>query len=234
MTAANNERVAFDFATLATQDRYKLLSFTIVPRPIAWVSTLDAEGHRNLAPFSFFNVVATDPALVVLGMTARPRGKDTVRNIRAGGEFVVNLVPHALMHPMNVSAIEFPPEIDEISTAGLETVASSIVRPPRLAGSPVAYECRTWKMFDLPSGQCVVMGEVLIAHIAAKAVIDVARCHIDTGALDLVGRMDNRYIRAGEVFDLPRITLEQWQADPGLATKTGAVTNTTTSKDSPR
>jgi len=213
---SRGEPVQFDFAKLATQDRYKLLSFTVVPRPIAWVSTLDPEGRCNLAPFSFFNIVATDPPLLAMGITARPRGKDTARNIRSSGEFVVQLVPHALIHQMNVSAIEFPPEIDEIATAGLATLASSRVRPPRLADSPVAYECRTWQMLDLPSGQSVIIGEVLVGHIAERAVIDATRCHIDTGALDLVGRMDNRYIRSGEVFDLPRITLDQWRADPAL------------------
>lgn len=221
MSDSPDQPVRFDFATLATQDRYKLLSFTVVPRPIAWVSTLDPDGRCNLAPFSFFNIVATDPPLLAMGITARPHGKDTARNIRSSAEFVVHLVPHALIHQMNVSAIEFPPEIDEIAAAGLETVPSSRVRPPRLAGSPVAYECRTWQMLDLPSGQSVIIGEVLVAHIAERAVIDAARCHIDTGALDLVGRMDNRYIRSGEVFDLPRITLDQWRANPALASNSG-------------
>ena len=215
-TSADQTR--FDFDDIDTVSRYKLLSFTIVPRPIAWVSTVDQQGHRNLAPFSFFNVVATDPPLIALGITTRAGGKDTPRHIRETGQFVVNLVPRRLIGAMNVSAIEFPPEVDEIAAAGLETIPSERVVPPRVAGAPVAYECETFQLIDLPSGQCVVIGRVLCAHIDSIAVRDASRCHIDTAALELVGRMDNRYVHAGEIFDLPRISVQEWRDRSSEAT----------------
>jgi flavin reductase (DIM6/NTAB) family NADH-FMN oxidoreductase RutF len=215
--SAPDGSTGFDFSMLDTERRYKLLSHTIVPRPIAWVSTIDAAGRRNLAPFSFFNVVATNPPLIVLGITARPFGKDTVRHIRETGEFVVNLVPFAQIDAMNVSAIEFPAEVDEFEAAGLEHLPSFRVRPPRVAMSPVSFECKTFQLTELESGQTVVMGEVLYAHVTSRAVIDVQRCYIDTALLDLVGRMDNQYVRAGEVFKRSRLTLADWQAGLGEA-----------------
>lgn len=202
----------FDFSKLSTQERYKLLSFTVVPRPIAWVVTLGQDGSRNAAPFSFFNVVASDPPLVVLGLTERhPHGKDTLRHITETRQFVVNLVPRQQIEAMNITAIEFGPEVDELDEAGLSVLPSHFVKPPRIAQSPVAFECELYQAMPLPSGQAVLLGKVLAAHINEEAVLDERKCYIKTEALDLVGRMNNRYLHTQDVFDLPRISVAQWR-----------------------
>ncbi|CAH2604820.1 Nitrilotriacetate monooxygenase component B [Rhodovastum atsumiense] len=205
----------FDFATLAPQDRYKLLTSTVVPRPIAWVVTQDRQGRLNAAPFSFFNVFSQDPALVVLGIGGRAAGKakDSGANIRQTGEFVVNLVSHANLAQMNVTAIDFPPEVDEIAEAGLTTLPSTRVAPPRIAESPVALECRRFMVFDLDEGRGLVVGEVLAMHIRDDCMSDPARLHVDTPKLDLVGRMHGGgwYVRTTDLEEVPRISLADWQ-----------------------
>jgi flavin reductase (DIM6/NTAB) family NADH-FMN oxidoreductase RutF len=201
----------FDFKKLSTAQRYKLMSFSVVPRPIAWITTLKEDGRRNAAPFSFFNIMASDPPILGVGIVSRPpRIKDTTQNIVRSGQFVVNLVPHDKIHEMNVTAIEFGDEVDEIDQAGLEVIASERVLPPRLACSPVAFECELFQNIALPSGQNIILGEVVLAHIADDAVIDSEKCYIDTQALKLLGRLDNRYIKLDEVFEHPRLDASQW------------------------
>src|SRR4051812_37022135 len=133
----------FDFEKLSSQEHYKLLISTVVPRPIAWVVTQDPNGLLNAAPFSFFNVLSGDPPLIAIGIGGREPGdaKDTGGNIRRNQQFVVNLVSYAAAEAMNVTAIEFPADVDEIATAGLRTLPSVRVKPPRIAESPVALEC---------------------------------------------------------------------------------------------
>jgi|APCry1669189534_1035231.scaffolds.fasta_scaffold26285_2 flavin reductase (DIM6/NTAB) family NADH-FMN oxidoreductase RutF len=201
----------FDFKKLSTTERYKLMSFSIVPRPIAWVTTIKENGRRNAAPFSFFNIMASDPPILGIGIVSRPpRIKDTTQNIIRSGQFVVNLVPNDKIHEMNVTAIEFDDGIDEIEEAGLEVLKSEKVMPPRLACSPVAFECELFQNIALPSGQNIILGQVLLAHIADEAVINAEKCYIDTQALNLLGRLDNRYIKLDGVFDHPRIEVNQW------------------------
>ena len=203
----------FDLAKLSTQNCYKLLSFTVVPRPIAWVVTERAGGRRNAAPFSFFNIMATEPPIIGIGITARaPEGKDTPRWIEETGEFVVNLVPHALMDAMNVTGAEFDPSIDELAEAGLAVLPSAKVKPPRIAASPVALECTLHQLIKLASGQRIVLGEVLAVHVDDAAVIDADKCYVDTAKLDIVGRLNNRYLRTGGGFDLPRVMAADWLA----------------------
>lgn len=203
----------FDFDRLATLQRYKLLSFTVVPRPIAWVVTQGADGRRNAAPFSFFNVMCSDPALVAVGFTERcPHGKDTPRCIEETGEFVVNLVPHSALEAMNVTAIEFGQGVDELAEARLSVIPSDKVVPPRIAESPVAFECRLYQMIKMESGQSIALGKVLAAHIADEAVLDFDKCYIDTTMLDLIGRMNNCYVRPQQVIQLPRISVAEWRA----------------------
>jgi len=205
----------FDFETIPVQDRNKLLISTVVPRPIAWVVTQDAQGGLNAAPFSFFNVFSADPPLVIIGVGARAAGepKDTVRNIRATGDFVVNLVSHDNLQQMNVTAIDFPPGIDELAEAGLATLPSVKIRPPRIAESPVALECRRTMLIDLAGGGTLVLGEALAMHIRDDCVADAARLHVDTPRLDLVGRMHGGgwYARTTEREEVPRIKLADWR-----------------------
>ena len=206
----------FDFATLPAEARYKLLASTVVPRPIAWVVSLNPEGRLNAAPFSFFNVFSEEPALVCIGIGGLAPGqpKDTAANIRASHEFVVNLVPAALMQAMHVTAIDFDPSVDELAEAGLTTLASSKVAPPRIAESPAALECATEQLIELAGGRSLVVGRVLAMHVRDDAVLDAARCHIDTPKLDLVGRVHGGggYVRASGpgVFEQARIRLRDW------------------------
>lgn len=204
----------FDFAALTAQERYKLLVSTVVPRPIAWVVTQDEEGRLNAAPFSFFNVFSGDPPLVVIGIGGRKPGdvKDTGSNIRVTGQFVVNLVSYETLAGMNVTAIDFGPEVDEIREAGLTTTPSTHVAPPRIAESPVALECERTMTLEVAADRALVMGRVLAMHIRDEAVLDRARCYVDTPALDLVGRMHGAggYVRTNEVFELRRIQEADW------------------------
>lgn len=203
----------FDFSKLETLQRYKILSFTVLPRPIAWVITEGNDGARNAAPFSFFNVLSTDPPLIALGFTERnPHGKNTPAKIAETGEFVVNLVPYSLIEQMNVTAIEFPREIDELAEADLTVVPSEKVRPPRIKESPVALECRLWQQIPLESGQSIVLGEVLAVHLDDDAVIDAEKCYVASEKLDLIGRLNNKYVRPTDIVDLPRITEAEWRA----------------------
>jgi len=208
----------FDFAVLSPKDHYKLLAATVVPRPIAWVVTLSPEGILNAAPYSFFNVLSGDPPLVAIGIGGRAPGdvKDTGGNIRTTGQFVVNLVDAATAEAMNVTAIDFPPEVDEIAQAGLTTIPSTYVRPPRIAESPVALECERFTTLEVGSERALVLGRVLAMHVRDDAVLDPARCYIDTPKLDLIGRMAGAggYVHTSDRFELPRIAPQDWVLKP--------------------
>ncbi len=204
----------FDFAAIDSASRYKLLTSTVVPRPIAWVVTLDAQGRRNAAPFSFFNAFSQDPPVVCIGIGGRAPGdvKDTGNNIRQTGEFVVNLVAAENAAQMNVTAIDFGPEVDELAEAGLTTLPSVKVKPPRIAESPVAMECERLATVELGNDRALVMGRVLMMHVRDDAVLDAAKCYIDTPALKLIGRMHGRgwYTGTEHAFDMPRLSVEGW------------------------
>lgn len=199
----------FDFETVPAQNRYKLLTSTVVPRPIAWVVTRSKAGALNAAPYSFFNVLSSEPAILALGVGARPSGaeKDTLANIRDTKQFVVNLVSTANAPAMNHTAYDFPPGVDEMAKAGLTTAPSTHVTPPRIAESPVAMECELFQVLDLGPDRAIVLGRVLAMHIHDDAVIDPARCYIDTPKLDLVGRMHAAgwYSRTTDRFELKRL-----------------------------
>ncbi|MXP65210.1 flavin reductase family protein [Roseomonas sp. M0104] len=208
----------FDFAELAREKRAKLLLSTVVPRPIAWVTTLDGAGRVNAAPFSFFNLLSTEPPVVGLGIAARAGAdKDTASNIRAGGEFTVNLVSTGLAPAMNVTALDFAAGIEELRHAGLETAPSQRVRSPRIAQAPVALECRVMTLLDQSGGSLIVLGEVLALHIAREHLLDAERCHVDTPALDLVGRLHGGgwYTRSmAGAFEMPRLPASAMEAVP--------------------
>jgi flavin reductase (DIM6/NTAB) family NADH-FMN oxidoreductase RutF len=206
----------FDFDQLSGQDPYKLLVSTVVPRPIAWVVTVDGAGNLNAAPYSFFNAVSGSPPVVVIGIGTRPDGalKDTGTNIRSTGQFVVCLVDEVTARAMNVTAIDFPAGVNELTEAGLSTEPSTRVRPPRIAESPVAMECELHTFVDLGPERAVVLGRVLAMHVRDDAVLDVAKCYVDTPNLKLVGRMHGRgwYARTSDRFEMPRIDLADWDA----------------------
>lgn len=204
----------FDFSALNGSDCYKLMASTVVPRPIAWVVSRSPEGRLNAAPFSFFNVMSGDPPLLVFGIGGRGPGdaKDTGHNIRCTGEFVVNLVDEASAAAMNVTAIDFPPEVDEIEAAGLSTLPCSRIDVPRIAQSPVAMECAHFMTLEVGPDRSLVLGRVLAMHITDEAVIDPARCYIDAPKLRLIGRMHGTggYVRTSDRFEMRRIPLAEW------------------------
>ena len=204
----------FDFAFMRVADRYKLMSAAITPRPIAWVTTEAADGVRNTAPFSFFNMMGADPPLVVIGIMRRPEGspKDTAANILQTGEFVVNLVREEDAPQMNFTCIDAPPAFDEAAAAGIELVPSSVVRPGRIATAPVSMECRLYQEVSARD-TTIILGEVLRFHIR-DAFVDGARLHVDTLALNLIARMHGRgwYARSKDLLQLERPIYADWDA----------------------
>lgn len=205
----------FDFANISAKERYKLLVSTIVPRPIAWIVSLDRKDRANAAPFSFFNALAGDPPVVGIGVGSHDPGrpKDTRRNIAETRQFVVNLVSEEIAERMNITAIEFDAGVDELSQAGLHTAASVHVKPPRIAESPISMECDLVQIVDLGPEAGLILGRVMAMHVRNDAVIDPAKRYIDTPALKLVGRMHGSgwYARTSDLFQMNRISLEDWQ-----------------------
>lgn len=197
----------FDMSALTTDERYKLLTASVTPRPIAWVTTQSASGARNAAPYSFFNMMAADPPIVALGLMRRADGsyKDTAANILQTEEFVVNLVTDADAQRMNFSCIDAPPEFDELAAGQIETLPSRHVAPPRIATAPVSLECRLHQHIDLSQASTVVLGEVVVYHIQDR-FIDARNLHVDTMALQLVARLHGSgwYTRSTDCFQLIR------------------------------
>ena len=205
----------FDFSKFSSKDRYKLLSSTVIPRPIALVSTIDENGVCNSAPYSFFNVFAEDPATCVIGIARRlvdGGRKDTSRLIRESGEFVVNMVDMDIAEGMNISAIDFAPEVDEFSLSGFTPVASRLVAPPRIAESPVSFECKRTVTLQLSSERDLVVGEILTMHVR-DGLIDPTTLYLDQSKYDIVGRLyADKYAPLRDIFDLKRWEPEEWLA----------------------
>ncbi len=203
----------FDFERMPALERYRLLLATVLPRPIAWVTTRDAAGATNAAPFSFFNVFGSDPATVGIGIGSRgpAEPKDTRVNIRTNEQFVVNLVPFALAEQMRVTSIAFPRGVEEPRKAGLSLAPSMRVGVPRIAEAPVSMECTFMQEIALGSFG-LVLGKILMVHVRDEAVTNAARQHIDAEKLDLIGRMEGGwYTRTRERFEMPTIALEDWR-----------------------
>jgi flavin reductase (DIM6/NTAB) family NADH-FMN oxidoreductase RutF len=200
------------FGEIGPHERYKLLCATIVPRPIALVTSVDAAGVVNAAPFSFFNVFSEEPPLVVLGVQHRPdrNRKDTSRNIAESGVFVVNLVDEALADAMNICAVDFPPEVSEIEAAGLTLVPGAAVPVPRIEQAPFALECRRTVTLAFGPEREIVLGEVLTLH-ARDDLLDLATLRIAADRYQPVGRLfANGYARQGDRFDLERQSYSEW------------------------
>ncbi|MEC9433825.1 MAG: flavin reductase family protein [Pseudomonadota bacterium] len=202
-----------DFARLTTRERSKLLTATVVPRPIALVTSRDAEGVRNAAPISFFNCLQSTPPLLALGFEPRGpgAGKDSWANIQATGRFIVHLVDEPLAEAMNVSAMDFGPEVDELTEAGLETTPGDDVDVPRILAAPVAYECRLFQAIALGDANGIALGEILGMHIRDD-LLDVERMRVDTAALAPLARLHNPgwYARATDLFQIRRLNPADW------------------------
>ena len=206
------EHTRFDFGTLTEREKYKLLIGTVIPRPIALVTTLSLNGQPNAGPFSFFNVLTHDPAIVAIGVEnyADMRFKDTARNIRETGEFTVHICDDAMVDQMEICAIKFGPEVDELEEAGLHTVPGSAVRSPRILEAPAALECRRYMTLELGPAREIILGEVVALYVRSDAV-NPSNLHIDQLKMDAVGRMGGHtYARTRDQFDHVTRTPAAW------------------------
>ena len=199
--------------SLSSTTAYKLLIGCIVPRPIAWVSTVSAEGVNNLAPFSFFMGVCGDPPMLAfsVGPRSSPSGagaaflKDTVRNLEATGDFVVNVVDDELAEQMNHTSGEYPPEVDEFALAGLTAAPGVKVRAPRLQQAPISMECRSTQILRVGRGpHSLVLGEILYFHVRDD-LYDRGTGRVDMRRLKPVGRLAGEmYTHVHELFEMKR------------------------------
>lgn len=199
---------SFDPQTLTPPELYKLLAGSVLPRPIAFVSTISAAGVPNLAPFSFFTIASSDPPVLVVQNSVRGNRtrKDTIGNVEATGDFVVNIVSEDFVGAMNQTAGEYPPDVDEFDLSGLTPVASELVKPPRVGEARVQMECRLLQIVtisDKPMGGSLMLGQVVRFHLHDE-VVD-AGLHINLDILRPVGRLSGTgYCRVTDRFDLKR------------------------------
>lgn len=199
----------FDPTQHSGADGYKLLTNLVVPRPIAWISSVGASGVVNLAPFSFFNAVSGTPPYIVVGIGRRDNGemKDTARNIESGGDFVVNFVTEDLLAAMNISAVDFPPDTSEAVATGLHTSASVQIAAPRLREAHACLECRLHQIVPL-GGHALYIAEVVMFHV--DDALMGPRFHVNDFAP--IGRMGSPsvYCRTTDRFNLDRLNHAQW------------------------
>jgi len=181
---------------------YRFIISVVVPRPIAFISTVGKDGRHNLSPFSFFNAISSEPPLVGVAITRMEEGpKDTLRNIRETGEFVANVVDESLSERMVQSSGEWPPEVDEFALTGLTPVASDLVRAPRVGESPVNLECKLYREIEL-GGSIFVVGEVVRAHVRDDVLTDG---RVDPAKLKPLGRLGgSAYAPLREVLNIAR------------------------------
>jgi len=196
--------VQLDPRTLSSTAVYKLLISSVVPRPIAWVSSVDAAGVANLAPFSYFMAITDEPPTIAFSCS--PRGgdrKDTLRNVEATGQFVVNVVDDDRAEPMNLSSGDYPPETDEFAVTGLTPAPSLVVKAPRVAEAPINMECTVARI--LPVGKAhLVLGEIVQWHVRDD-VYDAATGRLDMHRLRPVGRLTgNLYSHIHDIFEMKR------------------------------
>jgi flavin reductase (DIM6/NTAB) family NADH-FMN oxidoreductase RutF len=199
-------------AELDQRDVYKLIIGCVVPRPIAWVSTVDAQGRANLAPYSFFNAAGSNPPTLTVAINytaARPDGrKDTLGNILATKAFVVNIVTEELAGAMNETATAYPADVDEFAMAGLTPTPSRTVPAPRVSEAPISFECTLHTSVPVGSGPgstTIVIG--IVRHIFVRDDLINERYHIDLARLRPIGRLaGNSYCTVRETFELVRKT----------------------------
>ncbi|MDR3746412.1 MAG: flavin reductase family protein [Acidobacteriaceae bacterium] len=206
----------FEMDKTPARQIYNLLIGLISPRPIAWVTSMDENGKLNAAPFSAYNYLCTDPPIVGLGVANRSgRGavpKDTARNIRRMGEFVINVVTEDLLDKMNITATEFPADVSELEMAGLTTAPSSVVKVPRIAEAHAALECTEFTTMEVGRSR-IILGRVVAMYVEDQFV-DPKGPYIKSEELHTVGRMNGlgSYVKTRDAFiTVPRITLEDWE-----------------------
>lgn len=194
---------------LPHQSIYKILIGSVVPRPIGWISTVNASGQPNLAPFSFFNAVCSRPPTVLFCPLVRSTDgntKDTLNNVKATGEFVVNIVGEELASAMIATSVEIAPDVNEFELAGLATAPSVAVTPPRVAESRIHFECKVSQIVEIgnqPGGGSVVFGEIVHLHVDERVLLGEDK--INLAALKPIGRLaGNAYTRVTDIFETER------------------------------
>lgn len=201
--------IEIDPASLVPREAYHLLTALVVPRPIAWVSTLSKSGVRNIAPHSYFNAISSNPLIVHYTSTGV---KDSLVNARDTGEFVVNIVSRDLVQEMNFTATNFPPEEDEFAWAHLQDAPSKTVAPPRVAAAPAAFECHVVQIVDLGNGS-MVFGEVSSIVVKEEVMRDG---RVDPELLAPIGRLGgSTYTDAARaLFDVKRLRWDDVRKEP--------------------
>lgn len=206
----------FDFERASPTSCFTFLTSTVVPRPVALITTISPAGVSNAAPYTFFSIAGIDPPIVTVTVlpTADGQMKDTGRNILATGEFVVNLVSEELAEAMNITCIDAPPDVDELALAHLAPAPSIKIGPPRIEASPVSLECRLHSSVPLSANQVLVIGRIVHAHVADKYVISADGPVLDTPAFRLIGGMHGArwYTRTRDMFEMERPTWVTWKA----------------------
>jgi flavin reductase (DIM6/NTAB) family NADH-FMN oxidoreductase RutF len=189
------------------KDVYKLVTAAVTPRPIGWISSINAKGERNLAPFSFFNVVGYDPPHVIFS-PINPNGKkkDTTANVLETGEFVVNMVTEELAEQMNKTSAQLPPDVDEFAFAGLTPQDSILVKPPRVKESLIQFECKLvhhYSFVDKQNGSTILIGQIVMIHVADEILLPDFK--IDTDLYKTIGKMEGGlYCRTSDQFFISR------------------------------
>lgn len=206
----------FDLEKSPASVAYKLLVGLVAPRPIALITSMDERGRLNAAPFSAYNYLCTDPPIIGVGVTNRPNEvdvpKDTARNIRRTGEFVVNVVTEDIAQKMNICATDFPAEISEVEMAGFTTAPSQAVKVPRLAEAHAALECREYTTMEIGRSR-IILGRVVSVYVE-DGFVDPAGPYIKADELHAIGRMNGlgNYARTRDAFiTIPRISYEEWK-----------------------
>lgn len=198
----------FDLGKMPQADVYKLLASVILPRPIAWIVSRDDNGAINAAPYSFFNILGSDPPVIAVSFASAPDRdmKDSLHNIRHQGHFVVNLVPEELAEAMNVTATNAPRGLSETNLAGLALLPGEVVNVPRIAGSPVALECEFLQSINLGGSSTIMLAKIVYAHVRTSAFEDEERLHIDPSKMRLIGRMHGGggYCTTRDLFTIER------------------------------
>src|SRR6188472_2027679 len=210
------DTLEFDISEMKAPLRYTLLVSLIAPRPIALISTLSNKGIPNAAPFSFFNLMGNDPPIVAIGIgkdeTRKNDLKDSGYNIQKTKEFVINIVNESILKQVNITSIDFPPEVDESEIAALTKLPSIKVKPPRIAESPANLECRLAGTIEIGNTR-IILGEIIYLHIK-KEFLDHENQTIHTDLISPVGRMHKNgvYTRTTDLFNLPRLSFKEWEA----------------------
>ncbi|KQV82813.1 flavin reductase family protein [Rhizobium sp. Root1220] len=182
--------VSFDFETLSERERYKLMIGTVIPRPIALVTTVDEHGRINAAPFSFFNCLSADPPILALGVENNPdmSFKDTGHNIRMTEVFTVNIVSFAIAEAMHICGSKYPRGVDELKVAGLTAMPGTKVASPWIAEAPAAFECKRHVTLELGKSRQIIMGEIVYAHYR-DGVVDPESLRVDPAEVDAIARL---------------------------------------------